>query len=69
MVDWESGSLILTVDSTDRRVSGHDHRTNITDPVCIRKLLHDPHPVSDHILDLSQNKVHNVKRLMSEDVE
>ena len=67
-VNWEPGSLILAVDSTDRRVSGYDHRTNITDLVCIRKLPHDPHPDSDHILDLSQNKVHNVKRLMSEDV-
>ena len=56
------------VDTTDRRVGGHDHRINITDLVCIRKLPYDPHPVSDHILDLSQNKIHYVKWLVSEDV-
>jgi hypothetical protein len=37
--------------------------------VSIRKLSNYTHPVSDDILDLSQYKIHNVKRLVSEDVE
>jgi hypothetical protein len=37
--------------------------------VSIWKLTHDTHPVSDDILNLSQNEVNNVERLMSKDVK